>query len=211
MFIYMLRVCVKFCRNLLFCAGFLVIAACGGGGGGGGGATSNTSAFDTAEYRANYGLASIGALKAYENNATGSGIIVAVIDSAIDQTHSDLAANISGASGTVGSISTGLQDTDGHGTAIAGIIAAVNNSIGTHGVAPSATIIALKASNDATALAADLAVGIDAAVLNGAKVINFSFGLVAFDATLATAVQNAVNAGIVVIASAGNSGNAQVT
>ena len=47
---------------------------CLGGGGG------STSAFNTAEFRANFGLASINALTAYDNSATGQGITVATID-----------------------------------------------------------------------------------------------------------------------------------
>ena len=56
------------------------VSSCGGSGGGG-----STSAFNTAEFQANFGLASINALTAYDSSATGEGITVAVIDTGIDR------------------------------------------------------------------------------------------------------------------------------
>ena len=184
------------------------LSACGGGGGGGG-SSSSTSSFDTTEFQANYGLASINALTAYDNSGTGSGITVAVIDTGIDQTHTDLTGNTSASSASAGSIASSVQDTNGHGTQVAGIIAAARNSVDTHGVAFSSTLLAVKISEDGTATNADLAAGVDFAVAQGVKVINMSFASAAFNSTVATSVQAAVDAGIIVVAASGNDGNSQ--
>jgi len=185
------------------------LSACGGGGGGSSTSSTNSSSFNTTEFQANYGLASINALTAYDNSGTGSGITVAVIDTGIDLTHSDLSGNTSANSASVGTISTSVQDTDGHGTAVAGIIAATQNSTGTHGVAFSSTLLAVKMSNDGTATNADAAAGFDYAIAQNAKVINYSFGASTFNSTLADAVQRAVDAGIIIVASSGNDGNSE--
>jgi hypothetical protein len=181
------------------------LAACGGGGGGG----SSTSSFNTTEFKANYALAQIGALTAYDNSGSGSGITVAVLDTGIDENHTDLKANINGSSSTVGSIATGLQDTNGHGTQVAGVIGAVRNDTGTHGTAFSSSILAFKISNDGTATGSDMAAGIDAAVAANVKVINISFSSATVDTTVVTALQKAVDAGIIVVHASGNDGNSE--
>jgi Subtilase family len=102
-------------------------AGCGGGGGGSGGAGSE-SFFETREYQANFGLDAVGASTAYAAGATGRGVMVAVVDTGIDVDHPELAAQIAGGSTN---IVTGdpqqVDDIDGHGTAVAGIIAARRN------------------------------------------------------------------------------------
>ena len=199
---------VKAITSPLFLAAALT--ACGGGGGGGGSSdSSSSSSFNTAEFRANYGLASINALTAYDNSGTGSGITVAVIDTGVDQTHTDLTASISANSASVGTITTSVQDTDGHGTSVAGIVAATRNSIGTHGVAFSSTVLAVKMSEGGAATNADAAAAFDYAIAQNAKVINYSFSSSTFSSTFADAVQRAVDAGIIVVAASGNSGSSQ--
>ncbi len=191
---------------MILASGFS-LTACGGGGGGS--SSSSSSSFNTTEFQANYGLASINALTPYDNSGTGSGITVAVIDSGIDLTHSDLTGNTSANSASVGSISTSVQDTLGHGTAVAGVIAATRNSTGTHGVAFSSTLLAIKMTDSSAFTNANAAAGFDYAIAQNAKVINFSAGSTAFDSTLADAVQRAVDAGIIVVGASGNSGNSE--
>jgi hypothetical protein len=192
---------------LLLTAVATILAACGGGGGGSGG--SSAASFNTTEFQANYGLASINALTAYGSSGTGSGITVAVLDTGIDQTHTELTGNTSASSASVGSIVSSVQDTNGHGTQVAGIIAAAKNSVDTHGVAFNSTLLAVKVSDDGTATVNDMAAGVDFAVAQGAKVINLSFTSTAFSTTLATSVQAAVNAGVIVVAASGNDANSQ--
>jgi len=193
-------------RNLLsFALIAMALSACGGGGAG----ETSSSSFNTTEFRANYGLASINALTAYDNSATGNGITVAVIDTGIDLIHTDLTANISANSASVGSIASSVQDTVGHGTNVAGVIAGSQNSTGMHGVAFSSTILAVKISEDGTSTSADTAAGFDYAIAQNAKVINYSFGAPGFDGTIADAVQRAVDAGIIIVAASGNDGASQ--
>lgn len=186
----------------------LLLSGCGGGGGSSS-SSSSSSSFNTTEFQANYGLASINALTAYDNSATGSGITVAVIDTGIDLTHTDLTGNTSASSASVGTISSSVQDTDGHGTSVAGVIAATRNSTGTHGVAFSSTLLAVKMSEDGSATNADAAAAFDYAIAQNAKIINYSFGASTFNSTLADAVQRAVDAGIIVVAASGNDGNSE--
>jgi hypothetical protein len=193
-------------KHLIIVSLSTLLIACGGGGSGGG--SSSSSSFNTTEFQANYALAQIGALTAYNGSGTGSGVTVAVLDTGIDQTHTDLSANISGSSSAVGSISTGLQDTDGHGTNVAGIIGAVRNDTGTHGVAFSSTILAVKIG-ESSASFADMAAGIDYAVANGAKVINISFTSTSVSSTVVTALQSAVDAGVMIVQASGNSGSSE--
>ncbi|MDA1060146.1 MAG: S8 family serine peptidase [Proteobacteria bacterium] len=182
-----------------------VVAACGGGGGGGGSA----SAFNTTEFQTNYGLARISALKAYDNGGTGSGVTVGIIDSGIDLNNTEFTGRIAAASIDIRDNSS-AQDTDGHGTQIAGIIGAARNNVGIHGVAFSSTILAIQVADSTTLAFDDAATAINTARTNGATVLNLSFGNAAGVSTaFQNALQAAVNAGIVVAVAAGNSSTAQ--
>ncbi len=144
---------------------FLLLAACGGGGGGGGSAgggvgTGTISAcsdtgtdYQTSEYY--YGgvasgdspLQKVCASAAYARGATGNGIQVAVVDTGVHDGHSDIDGNIvsfTNGSDTVNS-DNDASDDEGHGSHVAGIIAAEKNNDGIHGVAYNADIYAFKA------------------------------------------------------------------
>ncbi len=98
-------------------------------------------------------------------------------------------------------------DRYGHGTHVAGIVAAVHNSTGVAGVCPECTILDAKVLNDSgSGSSSVIAKGIDWAVANGAKVINMSLGQRVSSRTLETAVNNAWNQGVVIVAAAGNAG-----
>lgn len=162
---------------------------------------------------------------------TGTGqTIVAVIDSGVDTSHPDLAANIWRNPGEIAG--NGLDDdgngyvddvngydfarnlsapTDdlGHGTHVAGIIGAVgNNGVGVSGVSWQVRIMALKfmAGSDG-GYTSDAVRAMDYAVANGAKVINQSWGGGAYDGALAAATGRARAAGVIVVSSAGNLGS----
>ncbi len=110
----------------------------------------------------------------------GDGIGVAVIDTGVDLNHPDLDNNISASKSCV-SYTTSAQDDNGHGTHIAGTIAAEDNSFGVVGVAPKAKIIAVKALNSsATGNWSDVICGIDWVTANtqtyNIKVANLSLG-----------------------------------
>jgi subtilisin family serine protease len=145
--------------------------------------------------------------------STGTGAVVAVVDSGVQAGHPDLAGQI-GAGYDVVQHDATPQDGDGHGTHVSGIIAAVSgNGVGVESVAPGATIMPIRVlGDDGGGSTDDVAAGVDYARTHGADVINLSLGsevpLIgaiggdAFDA----AVQRAVGAGIVVVAAAGNNG-----
>ncbi|WP_022868154.1 S8 family peptidase [Schaalia vaccimaxillae] len=101
-----------------------------------------------------WGLTAIGALEAQKVDVPLEAVTVAVLDTGIDATHEDLAAQVD-ASKSVGCQVNGLPNTAPsawaddhyHGTHVAGTIAAAHNGIGVDGVAPSATLAAVKVSN----------------------------------------------------------------
>ncbi|WP_321394765.1 S8 family peptidase [Emcibacter sp.] len=202
------------------------VAGCGGSGGGGGLVTSPTPTtstpvpvapvvnYNTSEYRLNYGLDQMGAIAAYEEGITGEGITVAVIDSGIDTDNPELVGNISPDSISIFTNSyEDVEDVDGHGTAVAGVIAAVKNSTWVHGVAYNSTILAINAADPGTCGSPDdcefydndIADAVDYAVAQGASVINISLGGDARNNDkLQNALRDAVEAGVVIVVSAGN-------
>ncbi|MBT5185764.1 MAG: S8 family serine peptidase, partial [Kordiimonadaceae bacterium] len=112
--------------------------------------------WDTAEYRENYSLEQMKAETAYENDISGLGIIVAVIDSGVTEIP-ELTGKLHPASTNVATGSDAdTDDYNGHGTGIAGIIAArqdhaTNNNVNNmHGVAFNAQILAINATTSAT-------------------------------------------------------------
>jgi thermitase len=148
--------------------------------------------------------ADVDAVEAW-NVTTGSGIRVAVLDSGVATDNTDinpkvvLRANFSTAKTN--------EDIYGHGTHVAGIVAATHNTAGVAGVCPECTILAGKVLNDSgVGTSSALANGINWAVTNGAKVINMSIGVPA-SRTLETAVNKAWSKGVVLVAAAGNGGN----
>jgi hypothetical protein len=101
------------------------------------------------EYAAQWGLGMIGAKAAHDRGYTGSGVTVGVVDSGVLPLHPDLVANLSDLSY---SGVTGLPvaaDGNGHGTHVAGTIAATLNGVGMVGVAPGAKVAPLQLANDA--------------------------------------------------------------
>jgi subtilisin family serine protease len=159
------------------------------------------------------------------SGAVGSStVVVAVIDSGVDYTHPDLSGAMwDASSATFGGAAQGspnhgwdFPDNDDdpyplnseHGTHVSGTIAATgNNAIGVPGVAYGVRIMALKVFPDVAtfALDADIIAAINYAVENHAHVINMSLGGGgAENPVLTTAVANAVNAGVLVVAAAGN-------
>jgi subtilisin len=184
-----------------------VISAIGKPGGGGGPTLGQV----TPE-----GVASIGAAPGVLP-FTGDGVGVAVVDSGVDFNHTDLKVSPSGHS----SFGTSPQDDHGHGTHVAGTIAALNNTNGVVGVAPKATIYAVKvlAANGSGSDAAVIA-GLDWVADNAAtvtpriKVVNMSLGRVGTagdNPTMHDAVKALVAQGISVVVAAGNDAALEVT
>ncbi|RNL51938.1 S8 family serine peptidase [Arthrobacter oryzae] len=138
---------------------------------------------------------------------TGGGTKVAIIDSGVASDNPDITPKVV-ARANFSTAATG-EDNYGHGTHVAGIVAATaNNSIGVAGVCPECTILDAKVLNDSgSGSSSAIANGINWAVSNGAKVVNMSLGQRTSSKTLETAVNNAWKQGAVLVAAAGNTGS----
>ncbi len=135
---------------------------------------------------------------------------IAIVDTGLDLNQPDLKARIV-ASSTIASNGDNVSDQIGHGTAVAGVAAAIpNNGIGIAGVAYRASLLNIKVYGDASlgndASCSAVANGIVAAVRAGARVINVSSGGPAPCTLLSQAAALAWTHGDLVVASAGNTG-----
>jgi thermitase len=137
---------------------------------------------------------------------TGGGTRVAIVDSGVASDNPDISPQVVARANF--SDEATAEDNYGHGTHVAGIVAAIaGNASGVAGVCPACTILDAKVLNDSgTGSTSRIANGIDWAVNNGAKVVNMSLGMRVSSRTLETAVNNAWNRGAVLVAAAGNAG-----
>ena len=172
-----------------------------------------------------WGLDRLGAPEAWNAGYTGRGITVAVVDTGVDYTHSDLDGNIwinsreiagngidDDGNGYIDDVrgwnfdanTNNVMDDNSHGTHVAGTIAGENNGVGITGVAYNARIMAVKVLNgNGSGTLAAVANGIRYAANNGAQVINLSLGGGGSSELLA-AVSYATSRGAVVVMAAGN-------
>ncbi len=137
---------------------------------------------------------------------TGRNVGVAVMDTGIDENHVDL--DVVGGVNTINDSHWG-EDFDGHGTHVAGILAALQNNQGQVGVAPGVDLYAIKALEGDNGSGTTLSIidGLDWAMDNEIPIITMSFGLGENSGPLADAVEDAYNAGHLLISSAGNEGD----
>src|SRR3954469_13465969 len=141
--------------------------------------------------------------------ATGAGATVAVIDTGALLSHPDLQGRLVAGRDFVEKDDT-PQDGEGHGTHVAGIVAAnADNGVGVEGVAPGAKVLVIRVlGDDGSGSTDDVAAGIDYAVSHGADVINLSLGpdtpLVGNGSGFDSAIDRALDRGVVVVAAAGN-------
>ena len=137
----------------------------------------------------------------------GEGITVAVVDSGIDEDHPDLAGNVlDGYDVVVGGAGNGWGDVDGHGTGMSGLIAAhghgPDGAEGAMGIAPRAQILPLRIkTTEGYGDGSAMALAIDEAVRRGADIITVT---VNSDPQAFDAVQRALAAGLIIVASSGN-------
>lgn len=228
---------IAFGPSALMLTAVLALTACGGGGGGVNPTPAPSPApapppapaptptptptptpgtsFRTAEYNRQAGLDLAEVIPAYQSGATGQGVTAAVIDSGVNPGSFEFAGRISPASQDI-SGSRGLGDEGGHGTAVSGVLLAAKNDSGIHGVAFDATLLSLRtdtpgsctSSGDCTHSDNAIARALDVAVQQGARVANLSLGGSAANSTLRSAIGRATAAGMVVVLSAGNDGQA---
>jgi subtilisin family serine protease len=145
--------------------------------------------------------------------STGAGVIVAVVDTGVRATHEDLVGSVIPgtdlAADAVAAHDTAMNgevDPEGHGTHVAGIIAAhPNNGVGIAGAAPGAKIMPIRVlDSTGSGSSSDVAQGIIWAVDHGARLINLSLGG-GPSPGMQTAIQYALAHQVVTFAAAGNS------
>lgn len=161
-----------------------------------------------AELDNTWGVKRIGAGTVHDGGNKGTGVKVAVIDSGVDYNHPDLAGRVVGGYDFVNSDTDPLDD-NGHGTHVAGTVAALDNDVGVVGVGPEVSIYALKVLNSSgSGRWSDVIAALDWAVTNGIQATNNSYGSGSNPGGVVEAAFNAAEAaGIYHAAAAGNSGN----
>lgn len=142
-------------------------------------------------------------------------VVVAVIDSGIDTQHDDLKNRTSGDGYDFILDSSDVEDINGHGTGVSGVIAAqANNNIGIAGVCGTNDVKILPLKTvfyNGDCYVSDVIKAVNYAVQKNVDVINLSLGNTSFTEAENEAIQNAINHGIVVVASAGNDGDSSYT
>ena len=174
----------------------------------------------------NWWLDRLGAQELWAQGITGRGITVAVVDTGIDWHHVDLDANIWSNSDEIAGngidddgngyiddirgwdfvqFDNDPSDANGHGTHVAGLIAAENNGFGITGAAPDARLMPIRVLDaEGSGTLSDVVRGIDYAVNNGASVINLSLGASFGTTELFQAVRRACERNVMVVMAAGN-------
>ncbi|MDQ0154256.1 S8 family peptidase [Robertmurraya andreesenii] len=157
---------------------------------------------ETSEQIENWGFRQVLANEAKTNGWTGKGVKVGIIDTGIRPNHPDLkiAGGVTFVEGT-----SSYADDEGHGTHVAGIIGALDNDIGTVGVAPEAQIYAIKAlNNTGVGNLSDVLAGIEWGIENNLDIINLSLTSEQGSSILERVLDKAYNRGILIVAASGN-------
>lgn len=151
---------------------------------------------NTGQY-GNYNAIDINIEPAWEITQGSDNIIVAILDTGVDWNHPDLASNIVGGYDAFGSPFPGepLYEADSHGTAVAGVIGAINNSIGIIGVAPDCKLMSVRVLDQGYTDNSYLITGINWAVNHGADVLNCSWGDIEPCSLFSSTINNAITQG----------------
>ncbi|PRA01673.1 MULTISPECIES: S8 family serine peptidase [unclassified Paenibacillus] len=151
-----------------------------------------------------WGIHSTGAYMLQSKKGTGDRVVkVAVFDTGVVD-HQDL--NIAGGV-SFDESSTSYTDDKGHGTHIAGTIAAIDNGVGVVGISPSTELYAVKViDGTGNGYTSSVIQGIEWAINNNINIINMSFVSSQYSEALHEEILRAKEAGIIIVAAAGNSG-----
>jgi len=145
----------------------------------------------------------IGTSISYQSGYDGSGIVVSIIDTGIDLNHPDLEGQIIGGYDFVDNDEI-PEDTNGHGTQVAGIIASNGNL---KGIAPNSKILMYKVSEDGESVPSHLIIkAIEKSIEDSADIINISLGINQTNTKIDQVVNKAVKNNIFVVTAAGNFG-----
>lgn len=170
--------------------------------------TSTGEVVDDHEETIPWGMKEIGVDQAIEHNQKGDDIKIAIIDTGINS-HPDL--NLAGGVSFVEDI-TSYDDDNGHGTHVAGTVAAINNNIGVVGSASKSDIYAVKVlNNNGTGTISQVIEGIEWSIDNNINIISMSLGSQENSQALHEIIKQAYNNGILIVAAAGNRGKGSNT
>lgn len=173
---------------------------------------ANDNTVEVSGQIAPWGHQNINLAKKNPANLSGKGIKIAILDSGVDTSHPDLKVN--GGTCVLNLLydsnlcKNSYNDGNGHGTHVAGIIAAKDNDIGIVGVAPNAEIYAIKALDaEGNGTTTTVMAGLKWAIENNMDIINMSLTTTKEDLGIKALIDKAYEKGILIVAAAGNSGN----
>lgn len=147
----------------------------------------------------------MGSTSGWDITTGNASIVIAIIDTGIDENHPDLAAKVVSGYDAVDD-DNNPHDGHGHGTHVAGIAAAIgNNGVGVAGLDWQARIMGVRVlNNNGSGYTSDIVDGINWAYQHGAKVLNMSLGGPAYSSAMQDAVNAAHASGSLVVAAMGN-------
>ena len=134
------------------------------------------------------------------NLSNGTGVKVAVLDTGIGH-HSDL--NVAGG---VSFLDNNYWDSNGHGTEVAGVIAATLNNDGIVGVSPAVSLYSVKIMQYSTGDLSNAIAGVEWSIENNMSIISMSFGIESYSQIFKDVLQEAYDDGIILVAASGNEG-----
>lgn len=138
--------------------------------------------------------------------STGKGVRVGILDTGVNLRHPDLRRNLTDGTNLLNP-GEPPEDDNGHGTHVAGIIAAAGDNQGVVGVAPDAVIVPIKAFNtQGESTVSQIVLGIEWALANKVQILNMSFGTGQASLPLLRAIRIAYKQGLIMVAASGNSG-----
>lgn len=229
---------LRFCGIALNALVLALLGACAGGGGGGGGgapvitppppppltppsfpplapphAPGDFPSPSSAEFNANWAVGGTNAQVAWQNGATGAGVVIGVIDDGIHPDHPELTGRVLATSVDIAPGRDALVTNQSHGSELSSLMVGNYNGQQTVGLAFDAHVLAIRADNGSGGFPDNyLAMAIDYARQQGVDVINLSLGGPSpSSAQVRQAIQAATAAGIIIVVSAGNEGASGAT